>query len=75
MASSTFKQLLVEEGIKQAAFARAAGVSVGMVNRVCNGKIIPAPTTRNRMIKKLNELTGKQYSHDDAFSARRKSSG
>ena len=72
MSSSLLKDVLTKEGIKQALFARTAGVSVGLINRVCNGKIMPAATTQNRIVKKLNEMSGGHYSSSDIFPVVRK---
>lgn len=66
------KELLEKNGIRQATFARAAGISSGMLNRVCNGKVAPASTTQYRIVNKLAEMSGNKYTLSDVFPANAK---
>lgn len=68
MASNELKAVLIKEGLKQSELAGEAGVSQGTVNKVCNGKLMPAPTTRNRLVAALNRLLkSEKYRVEDIF--------
>jgi predicted transcriptional regulator len=71
MAKCCLKQILETEGIKQSDLARVSDISSGTINRTCNGKLMPAPTTRSRIIKALVELSGKEYKPETVFPNRK----
>jgi transcriptional regulator with XRE-family HTH domain len=68
MATNNLKSTLVREGIKQAELARDSSVSSGTVNKVCNGRLTVAPTTRHRLVGALNRRIGSEkYRTEDIF--------
>jgi transcriptional regulator with XRE-family HTH domain len=70
MARNNLKSTLEKEGIRQSELARKSGVGSGTVNRACNQRRTPTATIRNKLVKSLNELAGKEYGHDDIFPSR-----
>ncbi len=67
MGENHLKEVMEKEGVYQAELARKCGLSVGTVNRACNMKRSLAPTTRHKIIRALNDLSGNNYDHDEIF--------
>ena len=67
MAENKLKATLEQEDIMQIQLSHHCSVSIGTINRACNQKRTPSPTIRYRILKSINELTGKTYQHDDIF--------
>ena len=67
MAQNGLKNVLINEGITQAELTKESGISQGTINKVCNGKRTPSPTTQHKILKALNKLTHTKYELSDIF--------
>lgn len=62
MATNKLKEIIVNEGITQTELAKESNLSDGTINKICNKKRTPSPTTMNKIVKALNVLS--KNSHD-----------
>ena len=67
MAKNNLKSILEQEGIKQTELAKAIDLSTGMINKVCNKKYDPAPTSKHKILHGVNRITGREYGIQDVF--------
>lgn len=67
MARNNLRAILIDEGVTQAELSRKSNLSAGTINKVCNQKRSPSPTTVSKIVKSLNNLAGKKYDNDDVF--------
>jgi transcriptional regulator with XRE-family HTH domain len=58
MATNNLKSLLTQEGVSQRELADKSGLSDGTINKICNKKRTPAPTSMFKILKAFNELVG-----------------
>ncbi len=68
MAKNNLKSILEKEGVNQTEFAKAISMSNGTINKICNQKYNPAPTSKHKILNGINKLTGKDYTIQDIFS-------
>ncbi len=61
------KIILENEGINQITLAREIKMSHGTINKICNGHYDPAKTSKNRIIKGVNNLANKLFTLSDVF--------
>lgn len=67
MATNNLKKLLESNGIKQVEFAKKCNLSEGYINKVCNQKRTPAPTTITNIVNTLNGMTKNSLSKREVF--------
>lgn len=67
MAQNNLKKILVKEGHTQAQLASTSSLSEGTVNKICNLKRTPSPTTMVKLVKALNKLAGVKYRVSEVF--------
>lgn len=67
MAKSRLKEILEREGIRQCELAANCRISIGTVNRACNGTKSPSRTYCFRILKALNLMTGKDLQPEYVF--------
>ncbi len=59
--------VLEMEGIRQTELSETSNISLGTINRVCNGKQTVSITTQSKIVKSINELCGKRYANEEIF--------
>lgn len=69
-SKNRLKQVIVAEGITQAELSRKCGLSTGTINRACNQVLILSPTSRSKILKAINDLSGKKYIHKKLFGCK-----
>ena len=68
MATNNLKKILTKEGISQVELAKESTLSDGTINKICNQKRTPAPTSMFRILNALNKLLEKEkYQITDLF--------
>jgi len=67
MATNNLKQILIREGITQAELSRISTLSVTTINKVVNQKRTVSPTSQHKIIKALNQISGKNYEVGEIF--------
>ena len=65
-------QVLQTEGIRQTELAEDSKISLGTINRVCNGKQKITRTTMGKIVKSINRLSGECYEISDVFFSEKK---
>ena len=67
MATNNLKKILTENGINQTELANKIKMAAGTINRICSKKYKPAPTSQNKILLGVNELSDKNYNLTDIF--------
>lgn len=68
VATNNLKTILVQEGIRQTELARATGLSVSMIGRMCNCRANGAPVTQGKVTSGVNKLIGAdRYRREDLY--------
>jgi len=67
MATNSLKDKLNKHGITQVELSKESGRSIGLINKVCNKKITPSPTTKYKILNALNKLSDENYTIEDIF--------
>lgn len=67
MAKNNLKATLQKEGITQVELSSPANVSTGSISKYINQKRTPSPTTMSKIVKGINQLSGKSYTTKDIF--------
>jgi len=67
MYNNNLKNTLEKEGINQIDLVVPSGIAHGTINKICNYKYDPSPTSKSKILKGLNKLTEKVYKLEDIF--------
>lgn len=66
-AINNLRKILNEEGFTQTKLSSATGISIGTINKVACGKMMPSPRVQSVLLKGLQKLSGKEYKCDVVF--------
>jgi len=61
------KKLLIDQEIKQVDFAEVANLSISTINKVINHRRSPSGITQYKILRALNEISGRKYDLLDIF--------
>jgi predicted transcriptional regulator len=65
--TNNLKTILEREGVRQIDFSKAVDIAYGTINKICLCKMNPSPTTKNKIVKGLNEYIMKEFLLEDVF--------
>ena len=69
LAKNNLKSILEKEGITQAELAKVTSLANGTINKTCNQKYDPAPTSKHKILNGINKLADNDYVVQDIFPA------